>query len=87
MGVLNHRLLMRNTEMQKLHQYLVIALSILAAIFILQNMQTVAVDILFWQINMPRALLISFVLIIGILIGLLIRFGRKKTNAIQSERE
>ncbi|MEP7703772.1 LapA family protein [Paraglaciecola sp. 25GB23A] len=64
--------------MHKLHQYLVIALSILAAIFILQNMQTVAVDILFWQINMPRALLIAFVLVIGILIGLLVRFGRNK---------
>ena len=67
--------------MHKLHQYVVIALSILVAIFILQNMQTVAVDILFWQINMPRALLIAFVLVIGLLIGLLLRFGRNKSKA------
>jgi putative membrane protein len=75
--------------MHKLHQYVVIALSILAAIFILQNMQTVAVDILFWQINMPRALLIAFVLVIGILIGLLVRFGRNKhkTKAYETDSE
>jgi uncharacterized integral membrane protein len=75
--------------MHKLHQYVVITLSILTAIFILQNMQTVAVDILFWQINMPRALLISFVLVIGISIGLLVRFGRNehKTKAFESDSE
>ena len=33
--------------MHKLHQYLVVALSLLVAIFILQNMQTVALNILF----------------------------------------
>jgi uncharacterized integral membrane protein len=64
--------------MHKLHQYLVITLSLLVAVFILQNMQTVAVNILFWQINMPRALLIALLLSIGILIGLLLRFGRNK---------
>tara|TARA_R110000868_G_scaffold9662_1_gene47736 strand:- start:627 stop:851 length:225 start_codon:yes stop_codon:yes gene_type:complete len=74
--------------MHKLHQYLVIALSLLVAIFILQNMQTVAVNILFWQINMPRALLIALLLSIGILIGLLLRFGRKKPKkALGSEPE
>ena len=67
--------------MHKLHQYLVIALSLLVAIFILQNMETVAVNILFWQINMPRAVLIALLLSIGILIGLLLRFGRDKHKA------
>lgn len=75
--------------MHKLHQYTVIGLAILAAIFILQNMQTVVVNILFWQINMPRALLIAFLLIIGILIGLLLRFGRNKhkAKALESDPE
>ena len=73
--------------MHKLHQYTVIGLTILAAIFILQNMQTVTVNILFWQINMPRALLIGFLLVIGILIGLLLRLGRNKAKALESDPE
>ncbi|MDP5032185.1 MAG: LapA family protein [Paraglaciecola sp.] len=73
--------------MHKLHHYLMIALTIFAAIFILQNMQIVVVDILFWQINMPSALLIAVVLAIGVLFGLLLRFGKHKEKAAAKEPE
>ena len=68
--------------MQKLHQYSVIALSVLVVIFILQNMQTVSVNVFFWQLNMPRALFIALVLIIGILIGVLLRNNRVKKQKL-----
>jgi lipopolysaccharide assembly protein A len=66
--------------MQKLHQYTVIFLTVLALIFILQNMQNVSVNVFFWQLNMPRALFIGLVLIIGILIGILLRNSQVKNK-------
>ena len=57
--------------MQKLHHYLVITLTVLTTIFILQNMQMVTVEVFFWELSMPRALLMFLILIIGIVIGLL----------------
>ena len=57
--------------MQRIHHYLVITLTVLTTIFILQNMQTVTVEVFFWQLSMPRALLMGLILIIGIVIGLL----------------
>ncbi|MGO9139179.1 MAG: lipopolysaccharide assembly protein LapA domain-containing protein [Syntrophales bacterium] len=41
----------------------------LAVIFITQNAPVVDVRFLFWNVSMSRALLIFFVLIIGIVIG------------------
>jgi uncharacterized integral membrane protein len=41
----------------------------LAAIFIIQNVTVVDVRFLFWNVSMSRALLIFFLLIIGIALG------------------
>jgi uncharacterized integral membrane protein len=66
--------------MQKLHHYLVITLTVLSTIFILQNMQMVTVEVFFWELSMPRALLMALLLIIGIVIGLL-RQSSKRSEA------
>lgn len=49
---------------------------IFVLIFVLQNMEVVTVYLLFWEIALPRSVLLSLTLIIGILLGLLIRSGR-----------
>jgi putative membrane protein len=48
---------------------LVIILACLASIFVVQNIDAVTVSFLFWEISMPRAVLIFFSLFIGFIIG------------------
>ncbi len=48
---------------------LVLILASLAVIFIIQNATVVDVRFLFWNVSMSRALLIFFLLIIGIALG------------------
>ena len=43
-------------------------------IFILQNMASVTVNFLVFEMSMPRALLLSVTLLIGVLIGILLPF-------------
>ncbi len=43
-------------------------------IFILQNMASVNVNFLVFEISMPRALLLSLTLLIGVLIGIFLPF-------------
>ena len=45
-------------------------------VFVLQNMEVVTVELLFWDISLPRSLLLSVTLLIGIFLGLLFRSGR-----------
>jgi len=45
----------------------------LAAIFVVQNVAVVEVRFLFWKIGMSRALMIVFLLLIGIAVGWLLR--------------
>jgi len=53
-----------NTKM-----YISLALLLLIVIFTVQNAAVVAVSFLFWKLEISRALLIFFVLIIGIIVG------------------
>jgi len=48
---------------------LILALSILAVLFIAQNVAIVDISFLVWQASMSSALLIFFTLVIGILLG------------------
>lgn len=48
---------------------LVLALSVLAVLFIAQNVAIVEISFLIWQTSMSSALLIFFTLITGILLG------------------
>lgn len=53
-----------NTKM-----YISLALLLLIVIFTVQNAAVVTVSFLFWKLEISRALLIFFVLIIGVIIG------------------
>ena len=63
--------------MSKLSKYFILILAVLSLVVILQNMAIVSVAFLFWQFSMPRAVLICLMLVIGLLIGLLLKNHRK----------
>jgi uncharacterized integral membrane protein len=59
----------------------------MAALFIIQNVPSVEVTFLFWTLSMSRALLMSLILSIGIILGWLLRsyFKRLKTVSMQNK--
>ncbi len=61
-------------------QIILIVIAVLALIFIIQNTATVTVAFLFFEIAMPRAILLSFTILIGIIIGVLLpyKIGKQK---------
>ncbi|AWB59255.1 MULTISPECIES: LapA family protein [unclassified Colwellia] len=63
--------------MSKLHRYFILILSILCLVIVLQNMATVSISFLFWDFAMPRAILIALMLVIGLLIGLILKSNRE----------
>ena len=58
--------------MMKTRIFLTILLAIFLVIFTVQNSETAIVKLLYWQFEIPRALLILVCICIGVLIGLLI---------------
>ena len=56
-------------------------------LFIMQNVPSVEVTFLFWTLSMSRALLMSLILSIGIILGWLLNsyFKRFKTVSIQNK--
>ena len=53
-------------------KYLIIVLLIIFAIFLVQNMASVTVSFLIYDVTMPRALLLIFTLALGIIVGILL---------------
>jgi uncharacterized integral membrane protein len=51
---------------------LIIVLCLLAIIFMLQNSQSVSVQMLLWAISIPRILLILILLLIGFVMGFVV---------------
>lgn len=49
--------------------YALLALVLLIVLFTVQNAAVVTINFLFWEFSVSRALMIFFVLIIGIIIG------------------
>ncbi len=67
----------------KLKLALILILSILAIVFIAQNVAMVEIDFLFWTISLSSALLIFFTLILGFVLGWFLhsyRLYRKSKN-------
>lgn len=60
--------------------YAVLALIALGTVFIVQNTEVVEVRLLFWTVAMSRALLIVFLLLLGFVLGWLLRghFSHRK---------
>ena len=48
---------------------LIAVLFLMVVVFLAQNLQVVTVSFLFWEISMSRAVLIFFLLLIGVIIG------------------
>jgi uncharacterized integral membrane protein len=59
--------------LNKTVNYISITILFLVLVIVLQNMEIVTVDLLFWELSLPRSVLLSLTLLIGILLGLIIR--------------
>jgi lipopolysaccharide assembly protein A len=57
---------------------LIIILFVFVLLFIFQNIATVTVSFLMFEFSMPRAFIIILTLIVGILIGIFLRYEIKK---------
>ena len=59
----------------------------MAVLFIIQNVTVVDMKFLFWTLSMSRALLMSLILSVGIILGWLLHsyFKRSETVAMQSK--
>jgi len=66
---------------------LTIAMAGMAVLFIIQNVTVVDMKFLFWTLSMSRALLMSLILSVGIILGWLLHsyFKRSKTLGMQNK--
>lgn len=62
---------------ERLRLWLTVAIVALLVIFTFQNLVTVEVTFLFWAIQMPRAILVFVVFVIGALLGWIIGSARR----------
>lgn len=63
--------------MHKVSKYFVISLIVLCLIFIFQNIETVHVSFLFWDLSMSIAALICWMLVVGFIIGFFLKGAKK----------
>jgi uncharacterized integral membrane protein len=57
---------------------IIIVLVVLLIIFVLQNTESVKVDLFFWDLNIPAALLLFVCFALGLIIGLVIPASQNK---------
>ena len=55
----------------------IVVLAVLLIIFVLQNAEIVVVKFWFWDLSLPRALLLFVTFAVGLIIGLMIPASRK----------
>jgi len=70
--------------------FTILTLIVLAVIFIIQNVTVVVVNLFFWQVSISRALLIVITLLIGFLLGWIIKSYtsiKNKKSEMQAEKE
>jgi len=58
---------------------LIVVLIILLIIFVLQNTEIIKVNLFFWDLNIPGALLLFVCFALGLVIGLIIPSSRSKS--------
>lgn len=56
----------------------IVVLTVLLIIFVLQNTENVVVHFWFWDLNLPRALLLFVTFAVGLIIGLMVPTNRKE---------
>jgi uncharacterized integral membrane protein len=59
---------------------IIIVLAALLVIFVLQNTAMVEINFLFWDLSIPRALLLFVCFAIGLIIGLIIPASNRKSE-------
>ncbi len=64
----------------KLKNYIIAAIVLVFFIFIIQNASSVTVTFLFFQVTMPRALLLFITLIVGLVVGIFLPFNVKRKS-------
>jgi len=60
---------------------IIILLAVLLIIFVLQNTEIVIIKFWFWDLSIPRALLLFVTFAVGLIIGLMVPTSQKGTNA------
>lgn len=60
---------------------IIILLAVLLIIFVLQNTEVVTIKFWFWDMSIPRALLLFVTFAIGLIIGLMVPSTRKSKEA------
>ena len=61
---------------RNIHLWLTGGIVGLLVVFILQNVATVDLTLLFWTISLPRAILLAIVFAIGVLVGWILKTMR-----------
>ena len=56
---------------------IIILLAVFLIVFVLQNTENVGVKLWFWEVDIPRALLLFICFAIGLIIGLIIPSSKK----------
>lgn len=63
--------------------WIIIVIAVLLLIILVQNTGPVTLNLFFWEITMPQILLLFFSIIIGLVIGCIIRLFSKKKRSMQ----
>ncbi len=66
---------------------IIIVLAVLLIIFVLQNTEIVIVNFWFWDLSLPRALLLFVTFAIGLIIGLIVPSAQKSSPANKEQIE
>lgn len=61
---------------------IILILLVLSFIFVIQNTTIVEVQLFFWKISMARIIMLSFLLLVGFIIGYLVaKFSEERKSA------
>lgn len=63
----------------------IVLLTVLLIIFVLQNTEIVVVNFWFWDLSLPRALLLFVTFAVGLIVGLMIPTSRKEKSPDQQK--
>jgi uncharacterized integral membrane protein len=61
----------------KIKVFIIVILAVFLIVFVLQNTEIVVIKLWFWDLSIPRALLLFVCFAIGLVIGLIIPSSRK----------
>ncbi|MBF0431363.1 MAG: LapA family protein [Fibrobacteria bacterium] len=60
----------------------IVTIVVLAAIIFFQNSQAVILKLFFWEVELPRIILMSFIFIAGTLFGFVLGFFKMKSKVL-----